>query len=108
MLCVFGDHTFVAVSWLCKKQTVASHSSTEAEVMSLDTGLRMEGLLALTLWDIVIDVLEPNVSRARSDHSRRFKFQASQTAQETVDHVPANAQKSSNRLHVFSVYFCGL
>ena len=31
-------------------------SSTHAEVISLDTGLGMEGLLALTLLDSVIDV----------------------------------------------------
>ena len=53
------------MSWACEKQTAVSHSSTEAEVRSLDTGLRMEGLLALTLWDIVIEVLDPLASRAR-------------------------------------------
>ena len=31
-----------------------------AEVMSLDTGPRMEGLLALKLWDTLIDVLTQN------------------------------------------------
>ena len=40
-----------------KKQNSASHSSTESEVISLDAGLRMDGLLALDLWDLVIDVL---------------------------------------------------
>ena len=39
-----------------KKQTAVSHSSTEAEVRSLDTGLRMEGVFAITLWDIVVGV----------------------------------------------------
>ena len=29
----------------------------------------MEGLLAVTLWDIVIDVFEPLASRARGDPS---------------------------------------
>ena len=42
-----------------QKQTVVSHSSTEANVTSLDAGLRMEELPALTLWNLVIDVLEP-------------------------------------------------
>ena len=31
-------------------------ASTEAEVISLNTGLRMEGLFVLTLWDLVTDV----------------------------------------------------
>ena len=25
-LCIFGSHTFVAISWMCKKQTAVSHS----------------------------------------------------------------------------------
>ena len=37
-LCVFGSHTFVPISWMCKKQTSVSHSSTESEIISLDTG----------------------------------------------------------------------
>ena len=36
---------------------VLSHSSTESEIISLDAGLRMDGLLALDLQDIVIEVL---------------------------------------------------
>ena len=40
-LCVFGSHTFVPISWMCKKQTAYSHSSTESEIISLDTGLRL-------------------------------------------------------------------
>ena len=43
-LCVFGSHTFVPISWMCKKQTSVSHSSTEYEIISLDTGLRLDGL----------------------------------------------------------------
>ena len=39
-LCVFGSHTLVPISWMCKKQTAVSHSSTESEIISLDTGLR--------------------------------------------------------------------
>ena len=30
-LCIFGSHTFVPISWMCKKQTSVSHSSTESE-----------------------------------------------------------------------------
>ena len=37
-LCIFGSHTFVPVSWMCKKQTSVSHSSTESEIISLDAG----------------------------------------------------------------------
>ena len=37
-LCVFGCHTSVPVSWMCKKQTAVTHNSTESEIISLDTG----------------------------------------------------------------------
>ena len=52
----FGSHTFVPISWMCKKQTSVSHSSTESEIISLDTGLRLDGLPALELWDLIVSV----------------------------------------------------
>ena len=55
-LCVFGSHTFVPISWMCKKQTAVSHSSTESEIISLDTGLRLDGLPALEFWDLIVSV----------------------------------------------------
>ena len=58
-LCIFGSHTFVPTSWMCKKQTAVSHSSTESEIISLDTGLRLP---ALELWNLIVSVLG-NVSR---------------------------------------------
>ena len=88
MLCIFADYTFLPISYACKQQTAVSQSSTEAEVISLDTGLRMEGLLALTLWNVVLHVLEPPASRARRDPSRQLEAYTSQTTQETIDRVP--------------------
>ena len=55
-LCVFGSHTFVPTSWMCEKQTAVSHSSTESEITSLDAGLRLDGLPALELWDLILSV----------------------------------------------------
>ena len=80
-LCIFGSHTFVPISWMCKKQTSVSHSSTESEIISLDTGLRLDGLPALELWDLIVSVLV-NVSRIsdgsgqpESDVHKRHKSQ---------------------------------
>ena len=56
ILCIFGSHTFVPTSWMCEKQTSVSHSSTEAETISLDAGLRMDGIPALDLWNFVKEV----------------------------------------------------
>ena len=50
----FGCHTFVPMSWMCKKQTAVSHSSTESGIISLDTGLRLDGLPALELLDLIV------------------------------------------------------
>ena len=66
MLYIFGDNTFVPNSWPCNKQTAVSRSSTEAEVISLDTSLRNG------------DVLEPPASRARGHPSRQLKSETSQ------------------------------
>ena len=64
-LCVFGSHTFFPISWMCKKQTAVSHSSTESEIISLDTGLRLDGLPALELWDLIVAVLHGNTNQNR-------------------------------------------
>ena len=57
LLCIFGSHTFVPTSWMYKKQTSVSHSSTETEIIFLDAGLRMDGIPALDLWNSVIMVV---------------------------------------------------
>ena len=65
LLCFFGSRPFVALSCMCKKQTSISHSSGESEIISSSAGLRMDGLLALDLWDTVIEVL-----RSRRDKTK--------------------------------------
>ena len=47
-----------AISWMCKKQTSVSHSSTKAEIISLAAGLRMDGIPALDLLDLVREVFQ--------------------------------------------------
>ena len=42
---------------MCKKQTAVSHSSTESEIISLDTGLRLDGIPAPDLWDLIVSFL---------------------------------------------------
>ena len=42
---------------MCKKQTSVSHTSTESEIISLDAGLRLDGIPALDLWDLIVAVL---------------------------------------------------
>ena len=57
ILRIFESRTCVPISWMCKKQTSVSHSSTEPEFISLDAGFRIDGIPALGLWDVLIEVL---------------------------------------------------
>ena len=50
-LCIFGRYTFVPISWMCKKQISVSHSSTGSEIISLDPGLRLDGISTLDLMN---------------------------------------------------------
>ena len=52
---------FVRISWMCQKQTSVSHSSTESEIISLDAGLKLDGVPALDLWDLIVEVLHGNM-----------------------------------------------
>ena len=119
ILCIFGSHTLVPISWMCKKQTSASHSSTEAEVISLDASLRIDGIPALDLWDSVIEVFHssPNQTNKNKDE-REPQWNLSATLQSNmrrpipttstnpdltnIDHVPSSGTHSgSTMLYVF-------
>ena len=71
---------------MCKKQTSVSHSSTEAEVISLDAGLFMNGIPALDLWDFVIEVFHssPNQTNKTKD-AREPRETCRQTLNQTCE-----------------------
>ena len=58
--------TFVPMSWMCKKQTSVAHSSTEWEVISPDAELRIVGIPALDLSDVVTEVLHSSNNKKSS------------------------------------------
>ena len=62
-LYVLGSHTFVPISWMCKKQISVSHSSTESEIISLDAGLRLDGIPALEQKDLIVSVLGNTIQK---------------------------------------------
>ena len=62
-LYLVGPRTFVPITWACKKQTCVSHSSTEAEIVALDAGIRMEGIPAMVFWDVVIKTMNPEAPK---------------------------------------------
>ena len=73
-LCIFGSHTFVPISWMCKKQISVSHGSTEAEIISLDAGLRLDGFTALDLWDLIVAALHANTYQSNQERGDPHKF----------------------------------
>ena len=109
ILCIFGSHTFVPISWMCKKQTAVSHSSTESEIISLDTGLRLDGLPALELWDLIVSVLgnvsrvSDNPGRPEIDTHKRQKSQSRIDVVKNIDLVSSNVQSANHEalLYVF-------
>ena len=98
-MCVFESHTFVPVSWMCKKQTSVSHSSTESEIISLDAGLRLDGIPALDLWDLIVLVLGNNHDRTEqpvvgrdTSHAPSQQSRGMFNVLNNVDRVPSNVQ----------------
>ena len=67
----FGSHTLVPISWMCKKQTSVSHSSTESEIITLDAGLRLDGITALVLRDLIVAVLA-NTNQSHKEQGDLF------------------------------------
>ena len=56
ILCALGSPTFVPTSLICKKQTSVSHSFTESEIISLDAWLRLDGMPAFDVWDLIVSI----------------------------------------------------
>ena len=75
------------------KNTTVSHSSTDSEMISLDAGLRVDGILALDLWDVVTEVSRSSKSTESSTHqaagtcSRNNKSNPKQKGHRDVDQL---------------------
>ena len=92
-LCVFGSHTFFPLCWMCQKQTSVSNSSTESEIISLDAGLRLEGIPALDLWDLIVTVLHGNTNPS---NQARGELCTNQREVRAVPHKLQKRKKSWN------------
>ena len=78
---------------MCKKQTSVSHSSTESEIISLDAGLRSDGIPALDLWDLIVTVLHENTNQSNQARGDLC------TTQREVRSTPHTIQKKRNKAH---------
>ena len=98
-------HLFQQVG-CARKKTAVSHSSTESEIISLDTGLRLDGLPALELWDLIVSVLG-NIShisdRTGQPVNGKNKSHNKIDVMKDIDSVPSNVQSARQEalLYVF-------
>ena len=114
---IFGSQTFVPISWMCKKQTSVSHSSTESEIISLDAGFRMDGIPALDLCYLIVTVLHGNTNQNDQERGdlctsiraaphklqKRKKSHGMIDDLDNVDFISSNATSSRQEalLHIF-------
>ena len=105
--CLLGPRTFVPLSFQCKKQTCVSHSSTEAELVSLDVGISVEAIPLLGLWSEILDVLHPEYSKSGSkklsaNDAAPWKLKDdSMVSVDTLDYVPPGMPMPSTRAQCF-------
>ena len=98
-LCILRSLTFVPISSMCEKQTSVSHSSTESEIISLDAGLRLDG----------IPVLQGNTyqnDQVRGDPKKsptRKKIHGNMDDLDNVDFISSNVNSSRKEalLYIF-------
>ena len=92
---------------MCENQASVTHSSTESEIISLDIGLRLDGIAALDLWDLIVFVLrntiqthdrtgQPVVNCDR-DHGHNKRSQGMINVLSNIDCVPSNVQFSHQK-----------
>ena len=106
VLCIFGSRTFGSISWMCKKQTSVSHISTESEIISLDAGLRMDGLFALDLWDTVIEVLSSTNNTARKGIPAQGDLRG--TGDHAINKNKTKIPTEKRTREVWAIVKCGL
>ena len=56
-----------------QETNISSHCSTEAEIISLDAGLRMDGIPALDLWNMVLEVFHYSQNQSNKPRIPRHR-----------------------------------
>ena len=89
---------------MCKKQTCVSHSLTESETISLDAGLRMDGIPALDLRCLVVDVMHSNSNQKQKVKQARGNPLHGKVSEKRVN-LQCNTQVSRRHLELSNVDF---
>ena len=113
--CFFSEDEYLYQSVGCAKiKRQYLHSSTESEIISLDAGLRTDGLLTLDPGYWVVEVMlttqgipkptqvSTRETRALPQSTPRIKQVLDQNVDLTnVDHVPSNAHFSQKKSQLY-------
>ena len=91
---LLGPNTCVPLAWVCKKQGAVSHSSTEAEIISLEMAIRMVGYPLLQLWDEILAVMTKAKRRTPDPELRRLN--SLEAISNSIDHVPTTCPEPGN------------
>ena len=92
---------------MCKKQASVSHSSKESEIISLVAGLRLDGIPALDLWDLIVTVLHGNTHQSKqvqgnlSTSPTRKKIHGKIDDLDNVDFISSNVNSSRKEASLY-------
>ena len=104
--CAYWDHILLFPSWMCKKRTALSPGSAESEIISLDAGLRMDGLPALQFGECVVETLSSkpahgNLERHKPERVIQSHLQSDNCVFESIDNVPHHIFNSSHPTQLY-------
>ena len=84
ILFIFGNRTFVPISWICKNHTAVSHNRTEAEIFSFDCGSPDPSRFGTTTRKMT-------TSSRRSDRCSSRKFEERNVEEERRTNPPSTS-----------------
>ena len=87
---------------MCKKQTPVSHLSTESAIISLDAGIRSDGIPALDFSGLGREVLHSSNNVAAPGNPSRDEIQSRHTNTRTKRHGNRDNDELSNVDHVIT------
>ena len=105
ILFLIGPRTRIPIAWSCKKHGPVSHSSTEAEVVSLDAGTRMDGIPSLMLWELMLATMYQIPANKLPE--RKIRHNGIYDLLTTVDHVPATLPEPLGNAKLILLAFVG-
>ena len=87
---------------MCKKHTSVSHSSTQADIISLDACSRMDGVPALDLWNLIVEVFHSPQNQLNK--TKGLSVQGNLLRNTASDKRTQNQTKVPTKHDIFDLY----